>query len=289
MTRTIAAAGACVALAVSAPAFAQGKSQDHKKGAPPSRNELAAPAIIAAPAGATPLAWIDDATLVAPGFVSLSVSALRWSGADATEVDAPVVDAAFGLAPRVQLSASVPRVVGSADPAGAAGGMGTSFFTAKVALWDRPRSAFKLAAAPTMQLLGQAVATSLGADQGRVRWGLPLSGEVDGGPLRVYGGGGYFSPGLWFGGGAVAARTSERMVVTAGVSRAWRTAADQPGVPLSERDRKEISGGAAYTLNPSVTVFASLGHTVATLDQNGAGMSVSGGLSVFFATESRRP
>src|SRR6185436_9300963 len=91
-------ASACVALACSTTAFAQGKSQQKGKKdgapAPPSRNELAAPAVVApSPTGATPLAWIDDASLLAPGVVSLSMSAMRWSGAgDAgiSEVDVPI-------------------------------------------------------------------------------------------------------------------------------------------------------------------------------------------------------
>jgi len=58
---------------------------------------------------------------------------------------------------------------------------------------------------------------------------------------------------------------------------------------LSERDRKELSGAVSYALRPGVSVFGSVGRTFATLDANGAGTSVSGGLSVFFAAGGSRP
>ena len=182
MTRALLAASVVLALAVSTPALAQGKSQQGKNTAPPSRNELTPVAPMStSPTRATPLAWIDDASLLAPGMVALSVSAMRWQGGGLSEVDAPIVDAAFGLAPRVQLSASVPRVVGSADPAGAAGGVGTSFFSAKIAVYEAPKHAFKVATAPTLQLLGKGIVQSLGSQQSRVRWGLPVSAEVSSG------------------------------------------------------------------------------------------------------------
>ncbi len=261
-------------------AAAQGRSQEHRNNTPPSRNQLAATPIVApAPSGATPLAWIDDATLLGEDLVAVAVSAARWSGGGASELDAPIVDAAFGLAPRLQLSMSVPRVVGSSEPDGAAGGIGTSFFSAKVALYDGGSGGAKLAATPTLQVLGSAVAAALGPEQRRTNWGLPVSAEITQGPVRVYGGGGYFSPGIWFTGGAVSGRATDRLYVSAGVSRAWRRTA----AGLAPADRKELSFGAAYVVTPRLSTFGSIGRTFATLAENGAGTSISGGLSVAFA------
>jgi hypothetical protein len=290
-TRSIVCA-LCLALAASQ-ALAQGKSQQNKNKnnapAPPSRNDLAAaPAAVSAPSGTTPLAWVDDASLLAPGGVAVSMSALRWSGGGASELDAPIVDVAAGLAPRLQLSASVPRVVGSSDPDGAVGGVGTSFFAAKIALYERTGGSLKIAASPALQLLGEGVLASLGPGEGRLRWGLPVSAEIARGPARVYGGGGYFSPGLWFTGAAVAMQASEKTFVSVGLSRAWRRS-DLPDVPLSDRDRKEISGGAAYVLMPGVTIFGSVGHTVWTLAENGAGTSIAGGASFTFTAAAPKP
>src|SRR4029453_939053 len=130
-------ASAILALAISIPAGAQGKSQEHKKNpAPPSRSDLTAPASASMPAtavaGPTPFAWVDDASLLEAGAVSIALSIARWQGGGISEVDVPVIDAAIGLAPRVHLTMSVPRVVGSEDPLGPVGGMGTSYFSAKI-------------------------------------------------------------------------------------------------------------------------------------------------------------
>src|SRR6185436_10792187 len=70
-----------------------------KNTAPPSRNELTAAPMATSATSATPLAWVDDASLMAPGAVAFSVSAMRWQGGGLSEVDAPIVDAAFGLTP----------------------------------------------------------------------------------------------------------------------------------------------------------------------------------------------
>jgi hypothetical protein len=289
MMRAMIAASVVFTLAVATPVLAQGKSQQQKKKtAPPSRNELSIAPVSTSATSATPLAWVDDASLLAPGAVAFSVSAMRWQGGGISEVDAPIVDAAFGLTPRVQLSASVPRVVGSADPAGAAGGIGTSFFSAKIAMYETPDHNFKVATGPTLQLLGRGIVESLGSEQSRVRWGLPVSAEVSRGTARLYGGGGYFSPGLWFSGVAAGFAITDKANASVGVSRAWRRT-ETPDVLLSERDRKEISGGASYALRPTISVFGSIGRTFATLEENGAGTSISGGLSIFFATQGPRP
>jgi hypothetical protein len=268
---------------------APGKNKGTTTGAP-SRNQLAAVAVV--PTGgvnsATPLAWVDDASLLSPGALTVSTSVMRWSGAGISEVDAPIIDVAAGLTPRLQISASVPHVVGSADPNGAAGGVGTSFFGAKIGVYEHAKSSVKVAATPTLQVLGEGVVATLGPDDGRVRWGLPVSAEISRGTLRVYGGSGYFSPGLWFAGAALSKQATSKVFVSGGFSRAWRHS-DIADVPLSERDHKELSGGVAYVLHPTITVFGSIGRTVMTLAENGAGTSIVGGASFSFAASTARP
>ena len=304
MTKRLLAAGALTA-ALAVPAFAQGNSgnapghggsspgnsgnapgQSGKgAGAPPSRNELAPVAAVDVPVAisATPIAWIDDASLLDPGTFAVSISAVRWAGAGVSEVDVPIVNAAMGLMPRVQLSASVPRTMGSSDSSGAAAGIGTSFFGAKVQIWSDPKGAVKVAAAPTLQLLGAAVAETLGPNESRTRWGLPVSAELDHGAMRLYGGGGYFSPSIWFVGAAMAVQTTPKLTLNAGVSRAWRGTPDGVDLELGDRDRKELSGGVAYLLAPHVIGFGSIGRTFATLDENGAGTTLGAGVSIWFA------
>src|SRR5215471_13602034 len=103
---SIATAGAILALAVAVPVHAQGKGGNHgnsgKKSTPPSSTPLPSP--ITGPAsGLSPIAWLDDATVLAPGSMALTVGAMRWSGVDVSEVDMPVVDASLGVVKRFQL------------------------------------------------------------------------------------------------------------------------------------------------------------------------------------------
>jgi hypothetical protein len=284
MPRASVAAGVLAALAAASPALAQGNGNGHghRPSTPPSRNSLAPPAIATSNAGVTPFAWLEDASVLEPGAVSLAVSVMRWQGADTSEVDVPVVDVAMGLTERVHLTASVPRVVDSADTGGPVGGVGTSFFSAKVALVDDRRRGVKLSASATLEVLGEGVLQSLDAGANRVQIGFPVSAEIDRGALRLFAGGGYFSRGIWFGGGGIGLRASARAVVSGSFSRSWRRA-DAIDVPLSDRDRNEVSGGVSYALSPQVSVFGSVGHTIATLDQNGAGATAGAGIAFFLA------
>jgi hypothetical protein len=284
MTRALVAASVIVTLAASAPAGAQGKSQSHKNNPPPSRNDLTAPASTSTATtvgGATPFAWVDDASLLAPGAVSLAMSVVRWQGSGVSEVDIPVVDAAVGLTPRVHLAMTVPRVLGSADPSGALGGMATSYFSAKIAVVNDAKRSVKLSVAPTLEVLGRGVLQSLAPGARRAHFGLPVSAEIGRGGVRLYGGAGYFSRGVWFTGGGVGGRASDKVYISAGYSRSWRRS-DGLAVPISDRDRNDINGAASYSVTPNVSVYGSLARTIATLEENGAGTTVAGGVSFFF-------
>jgi hypothetical protein len=289
MIRRILAATAIAAVAGSTPVLAQGNSQKHKKSAPapPSRNDLAAPSTTSVGSGgASPIAWVDDATVLDSGGVAIAVSMLRWSGGGLSEVNVPVVDVALGLTKRVQLSASVPRVVGSTDPNGAVGGLGTSYFSAKIGVADNQRHGVKVAVSPTLEVLSPGVIDALAPGEHRVQMGFPVSAEVDRGPVRVYGATGYFTRGAWFTGAGMSLVVGEKTAVSAGFSRSWRRAVT-PDVPLGDRDRNELSGSLSYAVAPSVRVFGSLGRTIATLDENGAGTVIGGGVSIFFTAPSK--
>jgi len=57
----------------------------------------------------------------------------------------------------------------------------------------------------------------------------------------------------------------------------WVDTADVLGVVA---DRTELTGSASVGIANNVSVFGSIGQTIATTDQNGAGTTVSGGISV---------
>jgi len=271
-------AAVAMALAVVAPALAQGKSQDHRKSSPPSKSQLPAPSGIGGSIGATtPFGWLDDASVLAPEKASVAVSIVQWVGTDLSETSVPVVDVGLGITRRVQLTANVPRVLAGSDPAG--GSFGTSYLGAKVALLNDASSGVKLAVAPTLEILGSALASAIDPGASRVQWGLPASVEIDRGAGRVYGGGGYFSRGIWFAGAGAAVQPTSRIAVSTAFTRSW-VSASAAATPLSDRVRNEVSGGAFYALTSSIGVFGSAGHTVATTDANGAGAIFAAGVSI---------
>jgi hypothetical protein len=99
--------------------------------------------------------------------------------------------------------------------------------------------------------------------------------EVGQGPVRVFASTGFFSRGVWFAAGGAGIQASPRLAVSLSFSRAW---ANDALIGLS-RDRRELSGGVSYVVRPQTAVFGSLGRTIATSDADGAGTTVSGGVS----------
>jgi len=275
--------GALVALAIAVPSYAQGKGGGKKPGKgptrPPSTSALSTPAgtgttldpgidTAAALATTTPFAWLDDASVMAPGSVWLGASMVRWQGSGLSETIVPVIDVAMGLTPKVQVGASVPRV---------AGGLGTTFFSAKIAVLDDEARALKVAVGPTLEILAGATT----AGQGRAQWGLPVSAQFDRGSSRIYGSSGYFSPGIWYAGAGIGRPVGDRLGISMSFSHAWATAPASPGVPgVAAPRRNEISGGASYDLKPNVAVFGSIGRSLGLAAEDGAGTTLGFGFSL---------
>ncbi len=272
-------ASAALVLAIAVPVNAQGKSGGKGKGtksSPPSSSPLPSPTTGPA-AGASPLAWLDDASLLAPGSMSLTISAVRWSGTDLSEVNVPVVDASVGLTPRFQLGASVPHIVGSADGTGPAGGVGTSYISGKIAVLTGA-SGVKLAVSPVIEIRDDNAVQASAAGEGRTQLGVPVSVEVTQGPARVFASTGFFTRGVWFAGGGVGLQATPKIGASLSFTRAWAS----DGTTTVSRDRRELSGGASYFVTPQIAVYGALGRTIATTDDNGAGTTVSGGVSFLF-------
>ena len=288
----VAAGIVLLAMPTAAAAQGQGKGQGQGQGQsqgksgqqsnpPPSRSDLPTPAVAQSATGVTPFAWIDDATLLDPRTVSIAMSVVRWSGSGVSEVDAPVIDVAIGVSRRVHVTATVPRVVGSDDPSGAAGGAGTTYIGAKVALIDPAKHRIKLAASPMIEVLSRGVVeTSEG--QRRLHMGVPASVEIDSGPARLFGGAGFFSRGVWFAGAGAGLRAADKLFLSIGYNRSWRMS-DGLDIPIGNRARTEMTGGVAYVAAPNLSIFGSIGRTIKTLDENGAGRTISGGVALSFA------
>ena len=263
------------ALAAGTPALAQGKGNGKGHNSqPPSSSPLPSPTVVTpATVGTVPFAWIDDASMLPPGSVAMSVSAQHWQGADLGEFTVPSVGMATGLTPRVQVGASFPRVVGD-DVNGVVGGLGTSYVSGKIGLLTGGPSDVKLAVAPTIEILGAGAVQALAPDGSRLQFGVPLSLEVDRGRARVFASTGFFTGGVWFAGGGVGAQVTPRVTVSGALSRAWTT----DSVNGIVGDRREVSGSLAYSPRPGLFIFGSLGQTIATTDQNGAGTTLTGGV-----------
>ena len=274
MRSRVMASAALALVVVTVPLHAQGKGNGNGNGhksSPPSRSPLPSPATGPA-AGASPLAWLDDASLLAPGWMSVTVSTARWSGADLSEINFPIVEASVGLTRRFQVGASVPRIVGSADGTGPVGGVGTSYISSKIALLTGG-SGVKLAVSPVLEVLGEGAVQALAPGEGRTQIGLPVSVELAQGPARVFASTGFFSHGAWFAGGGVGAQATPAIGVSLSFTRSWASDSTT-GV---SRNRQELSGGVSYFARPKIAVYGALGRTIATTDDNGAGTTISGG------------
>lgn len=259
-----------VTLAVALPAAAQGKSgKSHGKPAAPPPTSTTLPATLTGGTTA-PFAWMDDANLMEAGTVWLGTSMVQWHGGGASEVVVPVFDASIGLTPRVQLGASVPRV---------AGGLGTTFFSAKIGMVNDEARGLKVAVGPTLEILNQAAMLSGPAGLARTQWGLPVSVEIDREAGRIYGSSGYFSPGVWYAGAGIGRPVGNRAGVSMSFSRAWTTQASATPSIAGPR-RHDLSGGASVDVTPNIAVFGSVARTIATSTENGAGTTISFGLSL---------
>jgi hypothetical protein len=279
-------ASAVLTLACCFSAYGQGNGKGKgNKSSPPSSSPLPSTGgggLMTS--GASPLAWIDDASILTPGTMALTISTMRWWGADLTERNFPVVDVAVGLTPRVQLGASVPHIVGNADGTGQVGGFGTSYISGKFLVVTGTSSGVQVAVAPAIEILGIGAEEALASGDSRTQFGLPLSVEIARGRARMFASTGFFTRGVWFAGGGAGVQATSRLAVSLSFSRAWAGDA----VTSLSRDRRELSGGASYFVKSQMAVFGSLGRTIATTDADGAGTMLSGGVMFLLTPASRK-
>src|SRR6185503_8715101 len=147
-----------------------------------------------------------------------------------------------------------------------AGGIGTTFVSAKIGIVNSEVRRVKLAVGPTLEILNR---LSTPAGQSRTRWGLPVSLEIDRDATRFYGSSGYFSPGVWYAGAGVGRSLTPRLGVSMALSHAWTSQAAALAAIDGPR-RNDLSGGASFDVTPNIAVFGSVGRTLATAAENGA-------------------
>jgi len=273
----------CTALLSLPPlAAAQGNSQHKGRAARP-------PA--AAPAASTPAlpagtgvrnfgAWLDDSSIVDPhsGWAGLSIG--FWQSPLGHQVDMPSTDFGYGLSPVVQVGFSMPYYRARYDGGAAASGLGDVYLNAKINVVNAANNArhFGVALIPVLEVL-----SGLPDGTGRWHWGLPVSAEVQQGPVRVYGTGGYFSRGALFGSGAVEWTSGRGYTLTGSLTHGYSVADD----PLSDaiglnRRRLDVSGSVSKAVAKSIAIYGGVGRTLSRADANSTRLSLSGGVMTFF-------
>jgi hypothetical protein len=227
------------------------------------------------PATVTLASWITDASLAARGQASLAISVAHWRSPAGRDIEAPVIDIAAGVTPRLEVGGNLP-VYHYQDVDGAlTSGVRHMRVYAKVGLLAPATHRVGLACSPVLQVQGSAATGS------RVGWVLPFSGETRLGRTREYGSIGYSSGGAVFVTGAVEVPITDRLAasVTFGRSRATRidaSTADQPAA------RTDLSVTVARRMASSMAIYGAAGHAYSGDAAADGGVWLAGGLIVQF-------
>ena len=276
--------GICV-LGLAAPALAQNpRARNPRRPATPSPNGSPATGTAgrtALPIGVVLGSGLDDPDILAPGRVSIGFSIGRWSSLDGGQTDVPAADLSVGLARGVQFSASVPYSRAGYSDGFRSAGLGDSYFVAKVRLIDAGKHAIGLAVSPTLEVLSRTAVADTTLGLSRTNFALPVSIGIDRDAFRTYGTAAYFSRGAVSLGGALERPVSDRLTLvgTVSYSHTTKTLSASDLRDLS-RSRTDAAGGLYFRVTKAVTVSGSLGRTVSRLDQNGARLTATAGISV---------
>jgi len=285
-TRALVRAGLFVpvvlALAV-APAHAQGKGGGRgkvKSGSGPVTSGSAAPASSGSGIAIRQFgAWLDDASLLAPGDAWTSITIGHYRSFAGSQTDFPVVDTGFGLSKRTQFGLTVPYYHARFNDGTSVGGFGDVFLSGKVLLVEARDRSIGVAISPVVEFSQDPL-----PGQSSVGWGAPLDIEAKLPGFRVFGSTGYFSRGALFAAGALEVPVGDRLVATGGLTMMRSTnaspAADAIGL---SKGRSDITGSAAYFLSPSMALFASTGRTIGSGDGTGTNFMLTGGVSFSYA------
>lgn len=291
--RYVGALTAVVSLCVAASAAAQGNGNGYgkNKNKPPvsstssSTSSASGPSAAAEFGGTIPGtgirnfgAWLDDASMIAPGQGYVSFGFGFWKMPGYREIDVPTIDAGFGLHKRVQVGASMPFYHASEPGGPMTRGFGTMYLNAKIQLRDPAKGGPGFSVTPAIEVLS---AAPLGGD--RVSVALPVSIELQRTGWRAYGSTGYFSRGALFASGAVEKSLTERAWITGSITHAYSMDPDPLSVALGlSQTHTDVNGGAAFIVRDGIAAFGSIGRTISKKDANSAELMLSAGVSFSF-------
>ena len=289
MTLRLAFAVFMSVLATVGTATAQGRGRGPGKtvGTPAQSGSASAAPVALQPSSLFPQfgTWLDDATTAAVGAGYISMGASYWRGANADQVDAPILGVTYGITNRAQLSATVPFYRATYEGF-SGGGLDTIYISGKVAVVepDTGNGRFGLAIGAAAEILGARI-----ADVSRAHWIVPVSMEFRGAAFRVYGSTGYFSRGAFFAAAAIEWTMPTGTSVTASLAHSASvhgvTAATIASVPRSSL--RDASVFLSHPVSSTASVFVGGSRTFSGTSIDGAS-SVSGGFSMRFASPRTR-
>ena len=289
MTLRVAVAVFVSVLAMVGTAAAQGRGRGPGRtvGAPAQRGSASAAPVALQPSSLFPQfgTWLDDATTAAVGAGYISMGASYWRGANADQVDAPILGVTYGITNRAQLSATVPFYRATYEGF-SGGGLDTIYISGKIAVVDPDAGdgRFGLAIGAGAEILSPGL-----ADASRAHWVVPLSLELRSAAFRVYGSTGYFSRGAFFAAGAFEWTVPTGTSVTASLAHSASvhgvTAATIASVPRSSL--RDASVVLSHPVSSTASVFVGGSRTFSGTWIDGAS-SISGGFSLRFASPRTR-
>lgn len=272
-------------VAVAGPASAQNpRARNPRRPTPPSPKGSPATGTAgrtALPIGVVLASGLDDPDTLEPSRVNIGFSIGRWSSLDGGQTDLPAADFSVGVVPGVQFSASVPYSRAGYSDGFRNTGLGDSYFVAKFRLIDPRKHPIGLAISPTLEVLSRTAVADTTLGLSRTNFALPVSIGIDRDAFRTYGTAAYFSRGAVSLGGALERPVSDRLTLVGTVSYS-HTTKTLSGSDLGDlsRSRTDAAGGLYFSVTKAVTVSGSLGRTVSRLDQNGARLTATAGISV---------
>jgi hypothetical protein len=276
--------GLAVLIAFPAAAGAQGRGNGRPKQpqvAVQGSSEPGTPAASASALGSAPVrfpqfgSWLDDASTAAAGAGTSGVSVAYWNSAEATQVDAPILNLTYGVSDRLQLGATVPFYRAAYRDA-TVQGLDDVYIGGKVSVIDPALNGrFGVAIGAVAEILSAAS----GSTQ-RVHWVIPVSVEARGASVRLYGSTGYFSRGALFAGGALEWTAPSGTSITGAMAQSISTAGNAVMVPAAAAQGiTDFTVSVAQPIARAAAVYAAAGRTLMSEHMGGAATSFSGGVS----------
>ena len=208
--------------------------------------------------------WLDDASVVSPGDLWVSLSTGYWTADANRQIDAPVVTAAVGINSRMQAGGTASFYHFRDAEGFSEAGVGSISAYGKILLVDAATNANGLGFAVT-----PLVEISPGS-QDEIGWALPVNVEKRRGSLRIYGSTGYFSRGSIFATIGADMPLGSRVSISGNFGRSY----------AREGTSQSSFGVGAFVMMTSTSgAFAGIGQTIMPTQLGPGGVSFAGGIS----------